>query len=117
MNSSPTTHIPVLAKTLAEQINIPRDATMVDATVGQGGHSFLFGDFLGPQGVLVGLDVDKKSLSEAKSKLEPLTCKVILLHSNFSKITELLQQRRIRDRGKAGASPYRVIFCSGRQSG
>jgi 16S rRNA C1402 N4-methylase RsmH len=46
-------HIPVLAETLAEQINLPTDGVMVDATIGQGGHSFLFGSKLGPEGIIV----------------------------------------------------------------
>ena len=68
---------------------------MVDATVGQGGHCLLFGDFLGTKGVIIGFDVDKKSLREAESRLQNLTCQVILLHSNFSQITEQLHQHRI----------------------
>ena len=43
---------------------------MVDLTVGHGGHSFLFGEQLGPGGTLVGLDVDSKSLERARQRLE-----------------------------------------------
>jgi len=86
VNSSAAEHIPVLAKTLAEQINLPPDGVMVDVTVGQGGHSFLFGQKLGPEGVILGLDVDKKSIRRAQLILKNLVCKVILLHSNFSQI-------------------------------
>ena len=42
----PVKHVPVLARTLAERIILSQDAVMVDATVGQGGHSYLFGQFL-----------------------------------------------------------------------
>ena len=93
MNSSAVEHIPVLAGTLAEQIKLPPDGVMVDATIGHGGHSFLFGRSLGPEGVIIGFDVDKKSLREAESRLQNLTCKLILLHSNFSQITEQCRPR------------------------
>jgi len=43
VNDSKVEHIPVLAETLVEQVNLPQDGVMVDATIGQGGHSFLFG--------------------------------------------------------------------------
>jgi 16S rRNA (cytosine1402-N4)-methyltransferase len=52
-------HKPVLVTTLAEQIQIPPDGVMVDATIGQGGHSYLFGQLLSTEGLIIGFDVDK----------------------------------------------------------
>jgi len=63
---------------------------MVDATIGQGGHSFLFGTHLGPEGMLVGLDVDPRSLERARQRLASLTCKVLLVKSNFASMAECL---------------------------
>lgn len=83
-------HIPVLAKVLAEQVKLPQDAVMVDATVGQGGHSLLFGRKLGPEGVIIGLDVDTNAVRRAQSVLKALSCKVILLNENFSQTAEQL---------------------------
>ena len=83
-------HIPVLADTLAEQITLPPDGVMVDATIGHGGHSLLFGKTLGPKAVIVGFDVDNYAVQRAQSKLEPLACKVILLDSNFTQISSQL---------------------------
>jgi 16S rRNA (cytosine1402-N4)-methyltransferase len=88
-------HIPVLAGTLAEQISMPSDGVMVDATVGHGGHSLLFGRTLGPEAVIVGFDVDKKAVRRAQSRLDSLACKVILLDSNFSQIGEQLHSQGI----------------------
>ncbi len=97
MNSSAIEHIPVLAKTLAEQISLPPDGVMVDATIGQGGHSFLFGQTLGPEAVIVGLDVDKNAIRRAQSILKDLACKVILLQSNFSQIREQVHGQGIKN--------------------
>jgi len=88
-------HIPVLAKTLTEQINLPPDAVMVDATIGQGGHSLLFGKTLGPEAIIVGLDVDKNSIRRAQFILKELACKVILQHCNFSQISEEVHKQGI----------------------
>ena len=96
MNSSATEHIPVLAEALAEQINLPTDGVMVDATIGQGGHSLLFGRNLGPEGVIIGLDVDKESIRRAQFNLKDLHCKIILIHANFSQITEQIRSRGIK---------------------
>ena len=95
MNSSAVEHIPVLAETLAEQISLPTDGVMVDATIGQGGHSFLFGRTLGPEGVIIGLDVDKDSIRRAHFKLKDLPCKVILICANFSQISEQVYKQGI----------------------
>jgi len=95
MNGSAVEHIPVLANTLAEQISLPPDAVMVDATIGQGGHSLLFGQSLNTKGILIGLDIDKTSLSKADDKLKNLVCKVILLNLNFTKIGRALQNQGI----------------------
>jgi 16S rRNA (cytosine1402-N4)-methyltransferase len=88
-------HIPVLAGTLAEQIILPPDGVMVDATIGHGGHSYLFGQNLGPDGIIIGLDVDTNAIQRAKIRLKDLSCKVILLHSNFSQISERIHEQGI----------------------
>ncbi len=62
LNCSQIEHVPVLAETLAELVDLPKDGVMVDATIGQGGHSLRFGHFLGPEGAIVGLDIDKKAI-------------------------------------------------------
>jgi 16S rRNA (cytosine1402-N4)-methyltransferase len=95
VNSSKVEHIPVLARTLVEQVNLPRDGVMVDATIGQGGHSLLFGRTLGPSGVIFALDVDKKSIQGAQIILKDLECKVIFIYGNFSQIGELVREHQV----------------------
>ncbi len=91
MDGSTTEHIPVLADVLVEQIKLPQDAAMVDATIGQGGHSLLFGKRLGPKGAIIGLDVDTNAIQRAQSVLEGLQCRVILVNSNFSEIADAVR--------------------------
>ncbi len=93
MNASATGHIPVLADSLAEQISLPRDGVMVDATVGNGGHSLLFGKRLGPEGAIVGLDVDIDAVRRAQSVLEGLSCRVILVNSNFADVADVVREQ------------------------
>jgi 16S rRNA (cytosine1402-N4)-methyltransferase len=91
VNGLTVEHIPVLAKTLAERIKLPPDGVMVDATIGHGGHSLLLGTALGPEAVIVGMDIDQNAVQRAHAILQPLACKVIIIHSNFSQIREQLQ--------------------------
>ena len=96
-NASAVEHIPVLATTLAEQIILPKDAVMVDATVGHGGHSYLFGRTLGTEGIIVGLDVDRNSIQRAQLKLKDLQCRVVLICANFANINEVLIEQGIKE--------------------
>lgn len=92
---TPNEHIPVLIQRLAEQISLPRDGVVVDATVGHGGHSLMFGKAMGPEGKIFGMDVDKQCLERAHSFLSELSCKVVLVRENFSRIAEVLHDRGI----------------------
>ncbi len=95
MADSRAEHIPVLASILVERIKLPDNAVCVDSTIGQGGHSFLLGKKLGPEGLMIGLDVDQRSLERAREKLEALSCRVLLIKSNFSRIDQCLQEHGI----------------------
>jgi len=66
---------------------------MVDATVGNGGHSLLFGKRLGPEGAIIGLDVDITAVRRAQSVLEVLPCRIILVNSNFAELADVLRQQ------------------------
>jgi 16S rRNA (cytosine1402-N4)-methyltransferase len=85
-------HKSVLCKELAEWIRLPTDGRVVDATIGHGGHSRLFGNLLGPEGMILGLDVDPKCIEGAQSNLSRLACKVVLVRENFARLPEIMKQ-------------------------
>ncbi|MFH1614915.1 MAG: 16S rRNA (cytosine(1402)-N(4))-methyltransferase RsmH [Planctomycetota bacterium] len=90
MNSEVIDHVPVLKRELIEQISVPKDGIIIDATIGHGGHSLLFGTALGPEGQIFGFDVDCRNASRARTRLSNLSCKVNLICSNFANIREEL---------------------------
>ena len=95
MNNVAGNHMPVLSKVLAEQISVPTDGIVVDATVGHGGHSLLFAQVLGPEGIIIGLDADEKCVQRAQTTLNNLSCRVVLIRSNFADIAEELTKQGI----------------------
>jgi len=105
----PAEHIPVLLKPLLDIVQFPTDGIMVEATVGHGGHSRQFGRRLGPEGLLVGLDVDAECIRRARSSLSPLACRVLLLRENFADISTVLRQQGI---DKADFILADLGFCS-----
>ncbi len=66
---------------------------VVDATLGLGGHATLLGERLGPEGVLIGLDVDPANIAAARQRLDEanLPCRVELVHANFAELEETLE--------------------------
>jgi 16S rRNA (cytosine1402-N4)-methyltransferase len=105
----PGEHIPVLAQTLTNLISLPKDAAVVDATVGHGGHSYLFGKKLGPDAIILGFDVDRNSLDRALFYLKDLDCKVVLIRKNFAKIAETVKEQQL---GKLDFVLADLGFCS-----
>lgn len=103
-------HIPVLVEPLLEYVSLPTDGIMVDATVGHGGHSELFGRTLGTEGFLLGLDVDPNSIQKASQNLKDLTCRVELVRENFGRVPALLAERGIQ---KVDFILADLGFCSG----
>lgn len=88
-------HIPVLAQAVADHITFGPAAVVVDATVGQGGHSRLLGEHLASEGLLIGLDVDPQALDAAQASLSPLACRICLRQGNFADLARFLQEEGI----------------------
>ncbi|HEU5350660.1 MAG TPA: 16S rRNA (cytosine(1402)-N(4))-methyltransferase RsmH [Terracidiphilus sp.] len=62
-------HVPVLLKEAIEFLNLREGSTVVDCTLGMGGHSAEIVRRLGPQGRLIAFDRDPEALSLAKARL------------------------------------------------
>jgi 16S rRNA (cytosine1402-N4)-methyltransferase len=80
---------------LAEALDLLRPTagmTVVDCTLGRGGHSAAIAERLGPDGTLIGLDVDPKNLDYARARLANAPCRVRLFHANFAEIEDVLKE-------------------------
>ncbi|WP_259729138.1 MULTISPECIES: 16S rRNA (cytosine(1402)-N(4))-methyltransferase RsmH [Synechococcales] len=77
-------HLPVLADAvLAAFSDLPPGATVIDATVGGGGHSALLLEAY-PDLQLIGLDQDATALAAAATRLAPFGERVRLIATNFA---------------------------------
>jgi 16S rRNA (cytosine1402-N4)-methyltransferase len=95
-------HVPVLLKEAIDFLAVQRGGTVIDATVGLGGHSFEIAKRLGAPGHLIGVDKDPAALEIAREKLivgrrssvvgESLPTTdwptVTLLHGSFAEIAK-----------------------------
>jgi 16S rRNA (cytosine1402-N4)-methyltransferase len=85
-------HVPVLVAEVLDLLAPQPGQVIVDATIGAGGHARLLAERLRPGGQLIGLDRDEMMLALAQSELAASRCPVKLVHSNFDRLTELLNQ-------------------------
>jgi 16S rRNA (cytosine1402-N4)-methyltransferase len=83
-------HISVMPKEVLGLLGLQPGATVVDGTLGMGGHAALMAEAIGQSGHLIGIDRDPLSLAEAKKRLSPVPLKVDLLQGNFSDVDRLL---------------------------
>lgn len=88
-----TVHIPVLREEVLETLNPSEGESILDLTVGAGGHAEAVLPRLGEQGLLVGVDRDEEILKIAAARLGVPT--VRLIRGNFGNLVEL---RRILPR-------------------
>jgi 16S rRNA (cytosine1402-N4)-methyltransferase len=88
---SPSAHVPVLLHEVLEYLDPQPGDVVVDATVGAGGHARALGERIGPEGMLIGLDVDPASLATAEAALASMPCPVHLRQANFEELPEVLR--------------------------
>ena len=81
-------HIPVLLEETLDLLDVGREGTYIDGTLGLAGHA---GEILkrNPKARLIGLDLDESSILKAKDYLSPYADRVDLYHADFRHIPEL----------------------------
>lgn len=87
-----TVHLPVLPVQVVDLLAPQPGQTIVDATLGGGGHALLIAEKLGSSGCLVGLDRDPAALERAGDRLRQAhdTPRLHLVHSNFDRLRQVL---------------------------
>jgi 16S rRNA (cytosine1402-N4)-methyltransferase len=88
----PTGHDPVLLQEVLHGLPPQPGQTFIDCTLGRGGHASAISQRLGPDGLLVGLDVDPRNLEFAQQRLATAPCRVRLFHANFAELEDVVEQ-------------------------
>ena len=84
-------HCPVLLEECVQGLQIRPEGVYVDGTLGRGGHSREIARRL-TTGRLICIDRDQAALDEAPERLKPWLDRVTLVHSNFNRIPEVLDE-------------------------
>jgi len=79
-------HIPVLHSTVLDLLDPKDGETVIDVTLGLGGHAKAFLERIGSKGKLFGLDADKENLENAQMKSHE---NAEMIHANFRELPSL----------------------------
>lgn len=98
-----TIHIPVMLSEVIDHLDLKRGDTIVDATLGGGGHAMAILNKILPGGRLIAFDADQSAIDRFQMRLEKEETfknsvqrgEVILLHKKFSDIKEALREKEI----------------------
>lgn len=85
-------HVPVLFKEVIEALSLEEGLTVVDATVGMGGHALGIAERLGSRGTLIGLDRDAAAVEHAEARLAGVAPRVELRHASYADLDEVLRE-------------------------
>ncbi len=88
MPLGPTQHVPVLAQEILEWLCPSPGQTIVDGTLGGGGHTRLLAQAVGPGGLVIALDRDPAAVERATLELRDLPVRAV--QGNYSDLPEVL---------------------------
>ena len=91
-------HLPVMLREVLRSLDLKAGLTVVDGTVGAGGHSQHILPLLSPGGKLVGIDRDPMMLEYARKTLEKVDTKADfeLFQGSYARLPEFLEQSNLQ---------------------
>ncbi len=98
VNADPE-HLPVMLEETLRCLAPRPGETMLDGTLGLGGHAAEILSRLSPGGELIGLDRDPEALALAAKRLDGVGGSYRLLHGTFDRVGELLKELEISSDG------------------
>ena len=82
-------HIPVLSDEVIHYLNLKSGYNVVDCTLGGGGHSLAILQRIGPDGKMLGIDLDSSAISAAQNRLKKYNKQIILVQDNFKNLKQI----------------------------
>lgn len=86
-------HISVMLEETVKGLVTNKDGIYVDCTLGGAGHSSRIASMLTEKGRLIGIDQDTAAIAAAAGRLKDFPCRVDIVHSNFSRLEEILEEQ------------------------
>jgi 16S rRNA (cytosine1402-N4)-methyltransferase len=88
-------HSAVLKKEVSEYLEPKQNENFVDCTIGEGGHSEDILEKNGPQGKVLGIDLDPQQIVASQWLYSQYKDRIILVNDSYTNITEILSRKDI----------------------
>jgi 16S rRNA (cytosine1402-N4)-methyltransferase len=84
-------HVPVMAVEVVELLSAPHPLTVVDCTLGTGGHAAAMLE-ASPHATLLGIDQDAAAIAHAREVLAKFDTRATLVQANFAEISPVMRE-------------------------
>ena len=91
MSASVSRHVPVLIQQVLQLLDVREGSTVVDGTLGGGGHTRMLAEHVGPQGTVLALDRDPDAVQRARELFSDSVVQV--LHADYSDLPNILVEQ------------------------
>ena len=88
-------HKPVLVKEVLEYLNPGQNENFVDCTVGEGGHAEEILKINGPDGKVLGIDLDPLQISSAEWLQTQFGGRIILANNSYINLREIVENKKL----------------------
>lgn len=88
-------HVPVLLSEVLTGLHLTANDTVIDATLGGGGHARALLEAIAPSGTLFGIEADERTLNETKQSLHGYGQRFVPLHGNFRDLEAIAAATKI----------------------
>jgi 16S rRNA (cytosine1402-N4)-methyltransferase len=93
--ASNPSHLPVLLSETLGYLEVRPGRTYVDGTLGEGGHTLAILKESGPDGLVLGIDLDPRSLQAARKRLRDYENRTRLVHGDYADMNRIAPQNGI----------------------
>ena len=88
-------HVPVLLSAVLEGLHLTSNATAIDATLGGGGHTQAMLEAVAPNGRVLGIEADHRTLAATRDTLQSYASRFIAAHGNFRDLRRIANDNGI----------------------
>ena len=92
-------HIPVLQKEVLQYLDPKPNENFIDATAGQGGHTFAILEKNGPKGKVLGIEWDEEIIENLEDKIKnfkEIKNRLILVCDNYVNLEKIVERERFK---------------------
>jgi len=85
-------HVPVLLKEVIDYLSPKANKNFIDATVGEGGHGLAILKKNGPNGKLLGIEIDSGVYEGLKEKMAEMAKRVVLVNDSYINLEKIVKR-------------------------